>query len=123
MPAFGRASNRRKSTLHPLLQVILEEAIKDCPLDFTIVWGHRNEEEQNYAYSLGNSTKKWPESKHNQLPSMAVDIAPWPIVWEEVDEFGFVAGYINRVAIEMGARLRWGGTWRMNDVGHLELLL
>jgi hypothetical protein len=49
------------------------------PIDFKILCGHREEKEQNEAFNKGNSKLKWPQSKHNSLPSLAVDIAPFPV--------------------------------------------
>jgi hypothetical protein len=119
---FGTRSNQNLELVHPSLVAILRRAIASCPIDFTIVWGHRNEDEQETAYRSGNSTKRWPFSKHNSIPSLAVDIAPWPIDWNEEDEFGFISGWIARVAHEMGHEIRWGGTWDLNDCGHIELV-
>lgn len=116
------------------MQAVLQESIRY--VDFTIVWGHRGEVSQNQAYAEGNSSKRWPDSKHNKLPSLAVDFAPWPKVYSEKDrvavaaEFSFVAGIIFGVAKTMGIELRWGGDWngnldttdqKLQDWGHLEL--
>lgn len=77
MPNFGRTSRERLATAHPLLQELMQRVVKRR--DITILYGHRNEAEQNEAHARGASTKRWPESTHNTLPSMAVDVAPWPI--------------------------------------------
>jgi peptidoglycan L-alanyl-D-glutamate endopeptidase CwlK len=123
---FGRRSKEKLAEVHPALRRVLEEAIKHCPLDFTIVWGHRDEHHQELAFRTGMSTKQWPDSKHNRFPSMAVDFAPWygeppHIRWDEKDDFGVVAGYIARVAQEMGVKITLGALWKMNDLGHIEL--
>ena len=46
--------------------------------DHSILCGYRSEEKQNKAFGLGNSKLEYPDSKHNQLPSLAIDIAPYP---------------------------------------------
>ena len=130
MPYFGRVSLSRLEDLHKDLQRVLRGAIQH--FDFTIIWGYRDEDAQNAAYKAGKSKKKWPHSKHNQLPSMAVDIAPWPLVYDAHPiDFGVLAGVILYCAWERHVEIRWGGDWNKNltvndetfkDLGHFELL-
>ncbi len=134
MPSFGRRSKERLATLHPDLQVILKDAIRF--IDFTIVCGHRDEEAQEEAFAIGASTKRWPESKHNTTPSIAVDVAPWfptrpHIDWKDDNAFARLFGHIERVAIEHGIEIRWGNDWDRDggsrdqsfmDGGHIELV-
>ena len=77
MPKFGTTSQKRLNTAHHVLQELCNRVIEHK--DITIIIGHRSEEKQNAAYNSGASTKKYPESKHNLIPSMAIDAAPWPI--------------------------------------------
>lgn len=77
MPHFGNSSRRKLATVVDVLQELCNRVIEHK--DITILVGHRTEEEQNAAYDKGASTKQFPQSKHNLFPSMAVDIAPWPI--------------------------------------------
>ena len=93
------------------LQRVLDRAMSYQIMDFTIVCGHRNEAAQNEAYSVGNSTKQWPNSKHNSFPSIAVDVAPWPIDWKDNLAFARLSGIIEAAASEEGVALRWGGDW------------
>lgn len=134
MPNFGLISTARLNTCDHRLQHVLREVVihRDC----IILCGNRGEEEQNRAFREGNSTKQWPDSKHNKLPSEAVDVAPyWPLSphvhWNDVEHFYWFAGYVVRVADEMGIRLRWGGDWdsdgdfhdqRFMDLVHFEVL-
>lgn len=131
MPSFGTRSLEKLSTCDSRLQELLHEAIKQS-MDFTILCGHRNEVEQNEAFSTGASTKKWPDSKHNTLPSLAVDIAPWPIRWRDTASFARLVGYVERIAEEKKLHIRWGADWNMNDrtddekfidMPHIELVL
>ena len=127
---FGSRSRGRLSTCHPKLQVILARAMSYQIMDFTIVCGHRNEADQNEAHAIGASTKKWPNSNHNDFPSNAVDVAPWPIDWNDHLAFSRLAGIIEAAAAETGTLLRWGGDWDRDggsrdqsfmDIGHLEI--
>ena len=77
MPEFGRKSEKVVSTTHPVLQTLCKRVVKH--FDIAALVGHRKKEDQNKAFSSGASTKQWPDSKHNSLPSMAIDVTPWPI--------------------------------------------
>jgi peptidoglycan L-alanyl-D-glutamate endopeptidase CwlK len=130
MPKFSEASLKKLNTVDPRLQFLLKEAI--LRVDFSIVAGHRNEADQNEAYRAKKSTKMWPNSKHNKLPSMAVDIAPYPIDWTDKAAFAYLQGYIRRIADELGIKIVWGGDWngnwrtedeRLVDMPHIELEL
>ena len=77
MPQFGPSSKRKLLTCHVILQELCQRVVEHR--DITILIGHRNEAEQTAAFTKGASTKQWPKSKHNGHPSMAVDVAPYPI--------------------------------------------
>lgn len=120
MPSFGRVSKSRLGTCHNLLQDILNEAIKEY--DFSVLCGHRGKAEQDAAYNAGNSKLKFPQSKHNQMPSLAVDIAPYPIDWNDLDRFKELGAIVKRIAREKGIDLSWGGDWKsFKDYPHFQL--
>ncbi|HEX7019004.1 MAG TPA: M15 family metallopeptidase [Gemmatimonadaceae bacterium] len=135
MPSFSAASERQIATLHPDLQRVLREAIKY--FDFTVLEGHRGKEAQDAAVAKGASKTPWPTSKHNKLPSLAVDIAPYPVDWREelkaLERFSILAGVIHTVAQQLGVNVRWGHDWNQNwdtrdenglqDRPHFELVL
>ena len=117
------------STCDERLQDIFNEVVKTW--DCTIVCGHRNQIDQDKAYKEKKSTLKFPMSKHNQYPSKAVDVAPYPINWNDVIAFAYFAGYVKRVAHERGVTIRWGGDWdrdgfnkdqSFNDLPHFEIV-
>lgn len=85
MPAFGKSSHQKLDTAHPLLQELCHRVIEH--LDISVIQGHRTQDEQNAAFAAGASNKKWPASKHNLKPSMAIDVAPYPIpeAWGDLD--------------------------------------
>lgn len=127
MPKFSKQSEQRLATCDERLQRLLGEAIKS--VDFTVLCGHRTEDEQEDAFRTGKSKVHWPDSKHNATPSVAVDIAPYPIDWNDHRAFARLFGYIERIAHEQGIRVRWGGDWNGNwrsddsfvDLPHIEL--
>ncbi len=117
MPNFSEKSLNKLKTCHEDIQEVLKEAVKH--FDFTILEGHRGAAEQDRLYSIGKSKLKFPKSRHNQLPSMAVDIAPYPIDWEDRERFTYLAGHIMGIGQKMGILLRWGGDWgRTTDLKH-----
>lgn len=120
MPNFSNISMQRLMTCHPKIQEVLNEAIQYC--DFRVVCGYRGKEEQNAAYHDGKSNLQFPMSKHNSNPSLAVDVAPFPSLYEDEKEFYYVAGVIMAVAKMRKIGLKWGGRWtRLRDTPHFEL--
>lgn len=108
--------------VHPDLQKIFKEAIKDTPIDFTITCGWRGEKEQNKAFKEGNSKLKFPQSKHNKMPAMAVDAVPFPKMWDASDsEWLLLSNHILSTAKKLGIKLTWGGSWKFVDKPHYEL--
>lgn len=130
MPCFSQRSRERLGTCHLTLQQFFYDIVKNY--DCIILEGHRDQEAQDTAYEKGHSQLKWPQGKHNQMPSIAVDVAPYPLNWEDHKRFFHFAGYVLAKAEEAQIRLRWGGDWdsdlkfddqRLIDLPHYELIL
>lgn len=121
MPSFGKRSLKARVTMDPRLQGIVDEAIKKY--DFSIIWGHRDMGSQNQAYKDGHTNKRWPNSKHNTYPSIAMDIVPYPGLYNApLIEFYKLATIIYEEAMKQNVRLRWGGHWKKPfDPAHYEL--
>tara|TARA_R110002072_G_scaffold98035_1_gene215902 strand:+ start:175 stop:567 length:393 start_codon:yes stop_codon:yes gene_type:complete len=128
MPRFGKRSISRLKTCDQKLQELFYEVVKH--FDCSIIEGHRGEERQNKAFADGNSKVKYPNGKHNQNPSVAVDVAPYPIDWSDRDRFHYFGGFVLGVAKEMGMNIRWGGDWnqdthtkdnKFDDLVHFEI--
>jgi len=118
---LSRVSKARLGTCHPLLVDLVEEALATSPLDFTVLCGYRGKDEQDLAVAQGNSKVKWPNSKHNSLPSRAVDLAPYPVDWDDLGRFRQLATHVMMTAQRMEIGLRWGGNFRFVDMPHFEL--
>lgn len=127
---FGKRSQRSLKGVDERLAEICERALGYGVVDFAVLTGHRGEKKQTTAYETGRSKVQWPNSKHNQYPSMAVDLAPWPIDWKDSLAFARLAGLIQAAAAEYGLKIRWGGDWDSDgsskdqsfmDTGHFEL--
>lgn len=129
MAEYSRTSRERLLSCHPYLQKVFEQVV--LKYDCTILCGHREEEAQAKAYLEGKTKLQWPQGKHNRLPSLALDAAPYPIDWKDLKRFYHFAGYVLGTADKLSVKLRWGGDWdgdrdlgdqEFNDLVHFELI-
>lgn len=109
MPSFSAASRSRLATCDSRLYDLFMDVVEH--FDCTILCGHRGEADQAEALRTGHSTVEWPDSRHNAMPSLAADVAPYPIDWRDRERFHFFAGVVMGLAAARGLRLRWGGDW------------
>lgn len=121
MPQFSLTSKKRLQECHSDLRVLFGHVIQN--FDCTIVCGHRDKADQDKAYAEGKSKLKYPQSKHNKIPSEAVDAAPYEktgIDWSK-SQMLFFAGYVKGVADQlfqsgvMSHRIRLGADWNSNN--------
>ena len=128
MARFGKNSRQRLATCDKQLQNLFNEVVKyfDC----SVLVGFRGENEQNRAFSEGHSQVRWPKGKHNSKPSFAVDVAPYPINWDDRERFIYFGGFVKGCAYKMDIPLRWGGDWdndtsladnKFDDLVHFEI--
>lgn len=136
MPKFSKKSKRKLAECDRRLQKLFNEVIKHY--DCSIITGYRGREEQFEKYNSGLSRARWPNSKHNSIPSMAADVYPWPIPdnwgkddWKEKVKFYMLAAIVLYEANRMGITIRWGGDFNMDhnyrdntfdDLGHFEIV-
>jgi peptidoglycan LD-endopeptidase CwlK len=129
MPRFSDKSVSELATCDPRLQRVFHAVIKH--FDCTITEGHRDKERQNRMVEEGKSQIRWPDGRHNTVPSMAVDATPYPIVWDDRERQTLFAGFVLATAKSMGIDLRWGGDWSMDfevrdnefdDLVHFEIV-
>ena len=126
MPAFSKQSQERLSTCHPDLQSVCRELIKQY--DFAVLCGQRTKAEQDAAFKTGNSRLKYPQSKHNSKPSLAVDIAPYPIDWGNLARFREMIFRFDALAKlmqergEIESEFEYGADWsHLKDYPHIEI--
>jgi peptidoglycan L-alanyl-D-glutamate endopeptidase CwlK len=150
MPSFSKTSKSKLETAHEDLQTLFNEVIKyfDC----SIIYGHRTQEKQFELFQIGRKEIDgiWvkiddvvtykdgydKKSKHNHYPSLAIDVVPYPIEWENVDRMRFFAGFVLGIAemLKKEGKIEndivWGGDWnsntvlkdqRFNDLPHFEI--
>lgn len=138
MNVFSGVSRKRLLTCHKDLQVLFAYVIQG--FDCTIVCGHREKADQDRAFAEKKSKLKYPNSKHNKIPSLAVDAAPYEhgmIDWNKSQVIAF-AFYVKGVADmlymqkKMTHKIRLGADFNQNndiddesflDAPHFELIL
>ena len=131
--AWSKKSKRIYDTLDEDLQNLVTR-IRDEVVDISLISGHRDREEQNTLFENDYSTLRFPHSKHNRKPSLAVDLQPHPYPKDECKlwgALGYIAGRALAIAAFEGLDIRWGGDWNRNgdltdqtfdDLFHLELI-
>ena len=117
MADYGKKSSDILSACHPNLIRVMRTVVRVC--DNSIRSGYRGEEEQNRLYAAGKSQRRWPDSKHNNSPSLAVDILPYPFYkedWKDWSKFSYLAGHVMEVAHLFDIPVTWGGDWSHNNI-------
>ena len=129
MPNFSQASRTRLATCHQDLQDLMNEVVKG--FDIKIIEGHRTEARQQDLFAQGR-TKPGPvvtncdgilkKSKHQSLPSIAIDVAPYPINWNNTNRFWELGGFVQATALRMNIKVKWGGHFNtIVDLPHWEV--
>lgn len=117
---FGKRSLDNLATCHPDLQRVARRALALTKQDFTIIQGHRDKAGQDAAFKAGNTKVRFPNSAHNQQPSCALDVIPYPFKgWNDKDihaELKEVAEAFFEAAKLEGVKIRWGGNWSNKTV-------
>ena len=110
---WGNKSRKVYETLDPRLQVWCDRMLHDVS-DISLLVGYRDREAQNGLFENGFSKLRFPDSRHNRRPSLAVDLQPYPRplhtskLWGAL---GYLAGRGHTIAEELGFDLRRGGDW------------
>jgi len=124
MPRFGKRSKERLKGVDTKLVNVLNELIKI--MDVTIIEGLRSEERQKKLLKEGKTKTKF--SKH--IEGKAVDLAPYPIDWEDRERFHYMGGMIRGIGKQLHTDIRWGGDWdsdgeiadnSFDDLVHVEI--
>lgn len=120
MPLFSQKSLANLKTCHPELQVLFFEVIQywDC----IIIEGYRDKAGQERAFRNGNTKLLYPNSKHNTIPSMAVDVYPYPLPTnKQMGDYYFFGGFVLGIAAMLKANgtmrysVRYGADWNNNQ--------
>ena len=125
MYKFGKRSRERLKGVDARLINVLNELIK--MMDVTIIEGVRTAKRQEELLAKGATKVKY--SKH--MEGKAVDLAPYPIKWDDRDGFYYMGGMIRGIAQQLGYKVRFGGDWdsdgdtrdnSFDDLVHMEIL-
>jgi len=136
MAVLGSGSKAKLKGVHPNLVKVIEEAIKDTPIDFTVTSGVRTLAEQQALYAQGRTRKgaivtnaDGVKSKSNhQVKSdglgHAVDVCPYvngKLDWNNTANFKALSTHILATAKRLGIAIEWGGVWKFVDLPHYQL--
>ena len=128
-PIFGRRSRECLATCDDRLVIVAEETLR-IGMDFSVICGARGKEAQNGAFNYGFSKVRWPDSKHNETPSKALDFAPYPIDWSDHRRFYLLMGLFLSTAFFLEIPIIGGHDWDYDydlndqsffDIGHIQL--
>ena len=118
--ALSQRSKDRLKGIHPDLVKVIEEAIKNSPLDFSITEGLRTKERQKELFSAGKSMTM--NSRH--ITGHAVDIAvikDGTVTWDS-KYYVPVLDHIKTIAKQFNIPIVCGGDWvTFKDYPHIEL--
>lgn len=112
---------QKLNTCDPKLQLIVNELATEMPL--MVLCGNRSKADQDLACAQGHSKTPYPTSKHDSMPSQAVDIAPLPLDWKNIEAFNKMMDAAVRIAEKLGIEIRLGRTFKtLVDMPHMELV-
>ena len=146
---LGPRSLSRLAGVHPsLVRVVKTAAALAHPLqDFTVIQGVRTKQEMWTNYGKGRSAAEciakgvpaayakpgerkvtWlrdPLMSNHRLHAdgygHAVDLAPFPIDWNDTGRFKDLVALMRKAAIEEGVRIRCGADFSTPDLPHFEM--
>lgn len=140
MAKFSKRSKDALIGVHPKLVALMEAAIVDTPVDFTVVEGVRTAQRQKQLYAQGRTapgpkvtnvdgvTKKSNHQVKADGLGYAVDVYPFfdgkvQTSGAEVDKrLHILAAHIKATAKCLGIAITWGGDWKNPyDPPHYEL--
>ena len=146
---FSPTSLAELATADPRLGIVARKVL--LIKDHSVIKGHRGQVEQNQAFEDGHSKLRWPDGKHNKMPSKAIDVRTYPVPPDEREQMVerrleaglppderdlreeqlYLLGLYVGVASEMGLRLLTGADWDrdgeiadtgFDDFFHVELV-
>lgn len=117
--ALGSKSLAKLDGVHPNLIRVIKRAISITQQDFTILEGVRTPERQKELYAQGRTKPgnivTWTlTSNHFKKADgygHAVDLAPYPIDWNDNKRFDLVADAMFKAAKLENVKIRWGADW------------
>ena len=134
---LGARSLRMLQDVHPQLVRVVKRAIQISPQDFMVIEGVRSRDQCWSNWGKGHTVEQclaagvpvvyakpqaakvtWLRdplnSRHCIQPDgygHAVDLAPYPLDWNDPRKFDAIAAAMRQAAGELGVTVRWGADW------------
>lgn len=137
MAKFSTRSLEALKGVHPNLIKVMNEAIKNTPIDFTIIEGVRTTKRQQELYARGRTSKgskvtnaDGVKNKSNhQVKSdgygHAIDFCPYingGLDWNTISNFKTIVQHIKDTALVLGIKITAGIDWKNPyDPPHIQL--
>ncbi len=146
---LGNRSLDRLEGVHPDLAKVVKRAaeLATSAEDFTVLEGLRSHEQMCVNYGKGRTVAEclakgvpakfsepgkakvtWLANpfnsmhrKHDDGYGWAVDLAPYPIDWNDFGRFRKIMALMKQAASSCGVSIRCGGDWDKPDLPHFEL--
>lgn len=116
---LGKRSLENLRGVEPRLISVVLRAIVLTKQDFSVTCGIRSREEQRKLYAQGRTAPgpivAWTlNSRH--FPDAdgygrAVDLAPYPVDWDDLSKFDEIARAMFQAAKDLDVKIRWGADW------------
>lgn len=137
MAVLGKQSKNNLKGVHPNLVKVIEEAIKETPIDFTITSGVRTLKEQQALYAQGRTKPGGIVTKADGIKNKsnhqakadgyghAIDLCPYvngQLDWDNENNFRVISAHVLATAKCLGIKVVWGGNFKsILDLPHYEL--
>lgn len=137
MAVYGKTSLINLNGVNPSLVLVMMEAIKDTPIDFSIVYGVRTTAEQQVLYAQGRTKKgaivtyadgvknKSNHQKKADGYGHAIDFCPFvngKLDWNNISNFKTIVDHIKETSNRLGIKITCGIDWkRPVDPPHIQL--
>jgi len=126
---FGKRSLENLKGVHPDLVKVANTAISLGVMDFSITTGVRTVKEQERLYAQGRTQPgpivTWTLNSRHLIKDdgygHAIDVAPYPINWEDVEAFHQLGGLIKAAAAFEKIDIDWGYDLWGKDLPHFQL--
>jgi len=128
MYKYGKRSKSRMKGIDPRLKEVLDHLIEI--MDVTIIEGVRSAKKQAEYFKNGKSKIDGKSKKSQHQKGKAVDLAPYPIDWDDRDRMHYMGGMLRGIGHMLGYKLRYGGDWdgdgvtkdnKFDDLVHIEI--
>lgn len=121
---FSQRSLKSLSKVHPKLVEVAKRALELTEVDFVVTEGLRDIETQRQNVAKGASqTMKSYHLRQASGYAHAFDVAAWvngTVSWDR-PYYVKINEAVQQAAKELGVKVTWGGTWRMDDTPHFQI--